>query len=271
MALTGDIFSGPTFESAHFGCVVRRGSDGCHGYIRSSDNGSTWRWQPKPPHFYEGSGHLRVTKAGILESYAMGPPVGSPVAIIKSHSTDNGLTFAKKGEPGCKEVATLKLSIPAVDHMGTMSLGINASDLSIGGPMVGLTLRDGTFMLFGVAHTAMSVNAVGNREYYFSKVANTPAVGINWCIRSTDGGESFAKPTNLDGQPLAPNSPRNVEGTWDRTFPRGNPMQALEISPVETSGGGVMTLNRAAASPWMWEGRSGDGGVSWEPLRRGQF
>ena len=162
----------------------------------------------------------------------------------------------------------MSLSVPAGPPT---SLAINSSELTIGGPMVGLTLSNGSFLLFGVARTKLTTSVVGNRLFYHSAVPGLPAVGISWCIRSDDRGASFSAPVNLDGQPSAPNGPRNPEGTWDRTFPRGQPMQALEISAVETSHNGVLALIRPASSPFMWEARSGSAGRVWEPMRRGDF
>ena len=245
------------------------GPPGCSGFIRSSDNGSSWEWVPKVRHVYGGAGHLRVTKAGLLESYAMAPPLGTPVTIVRSQSTDNGNSFAQKGETGFQEVATISLEVPA-DPSDPASLAVNRSELIIGGPIVGLSMSNDDLLLFGVAHTAHRYGAIGDRFYYFG-AGGLPFLGINWCIRSTDGGKSFSKPINLDGQPSAPFAPRNPSGAWDRTFPRGEPMQALEISTVETKGSGVLALIRAASSPWMWEGRSSTSGETWEPLRRGQF
>ena len=36
------------------------GSAGCHGYVRSPDDGSTWHWVPVAPHSYAGGGFSRV-------------------------------------------------------------------------------------------------------------------------------------------------------------------------------------------------------------------
>ena len=52
--------------------------------------GTSWEWLPRTPHVYGGAGHLRVSEEGDLESFAMAPPLGNPVTIIRSLSTDNG-------------------------------------------------------------------------------------------------------------------------------------------------------------------------------------
>jgi len=56
----------------------------------------------------------------------------------------------------------VSLSVPAGPPT---SLAINSSELNIGGPMVGLTLSNGSFLLFGVARTKLTTNVVGNRLY----------------------------------------------------------------------------------------------------------
>ena len=56
----------------------------------------------------------------------------------------------------------MSLSVPAGPPT---SLAINSSELNIGGPMVGLTLSNGSFLLFGVARTKLTTNVVGNRLY----------------------------------------------------------------------------------------------------------
>ena len=60
----------------------------------------------------------------------------------------------------------MSLSVPAGPPT---SLAINSSELTIGGPMVGLTLSNGSFLLLGVAHTKLTTNVVGNRLYLSAK------------------------------------------------------------------------------------------------------
>ena len=54
-------------------------------------------------------------------------------------------------------------------------------------------------------------------------------------------------------------------------MPKGEPMQALEISGFETAEGDILTLGRPAASPWMWESWSTSKGAAFGPAARGPF
>ena len=61
-----------------------------------------------------------------------------------------------------------------------------------------------------------------------------------------------------------------------RAQPKGEPMQGLEISPFETKEGNILTLNRPASSPWMWESwatpnTSKPGDLIFGPTTRGPF
>ena len=65
---------------------------GCHGYVRSSDNGSTWQWVPVTPHSYAGGGFSRVANgtgtsgSGVLESYSHDPPVMMMINVYLTHA-----------------------------------------------------------------------------------------------------------------------------------------------------------------------------------------
>ena len=68
-------------------------------------------------------------------------------------------------------------------------------------------------------------------------------------------------------------SPR--DGPWTgqtSMFPKGEPMQGLELSPFETSAGDILVLDRPASSPWMWESWAlGTKGAAFGPKTRGPF
>ena len=56
-------------------------------------------------------------------------------------------------------------------------------------------------------------------------------------------------------------------------FPKGEPMQGLELSPFETSAGDILVLDRPASSPWMWEAwaSAASKGAAFGPRTRGPF
>ena len=73
---------------------------------------------------------------------------------------------------------------------------------------------------------------MNQRTYYYVQPADDgsamPSVRYGWAIRSTDNGASWSPEiSNLDGPWSAQSS----------MFPKGEPMQALELSPFEVSHG----------------------------------
>jgi hypothetical protein len=75
-----------------------------------------------------------------------------------------------------------------------------------------------------------------------------------YSIRSTDAGRTWSDPVPLDGPP----------GT-------GLNLDMTEPCMAQTQTGDILCLSRPIYSPWVWESWSRDGGVSWEPTRRGAF
>ena len=132
-----------------------------------------------------------------MESYSHAPPVGPKISIIKSQSTDNGDSWAQKGQPAYKTVATLEWSV-ARDEADPSSRALNASQFDIGGPFTGLDLSTGEFLMFCVAltHRTFGGMHVGSREWSgFGPGATEPgmpSVGYNLVVRSTDGARSAA-------------------------------------------------------------------------------
>ena len=68
----------------------------------------------------------------------------------------------------------------------------------------------------------------------------------------------------------------NLDGPWHgqtSMFPKGEPMQGLELSPFETAEGDVFVLDRPASSPWMWESWAlpNSKGSAFGPATRGPF
>ena len=68
----------------------------------------------------------------------------------------------------------------------------------------------------------------------------------------------------------------NLDGPWHEQtsmFPKGEPMQGLELSPFETAEGDIFVLDRPASSPWMWESWAlpYSKGSAFGPATRGPF
>ena len=84
-----------------------------------------------------------------------------------------------------------------------------------------------------------------------------------YALRSTDAGNTFSPMINLDG-------PWHGQTSM---FPKGEPMQGLELSPFETAEGDIFVLDRPASSPWMWESWAlpRSKGSAFGPATRGPF
>jgi hypothetical protein len=82
-------------------------------------------------------------------------------------------------------------------------------------------------------------------------------MSVSTCIRSTDSGETWSDPININGPPH--------DGHW---MLKGLPS---EISAVQTQDGSILTLVRPFRSLFMWESWSTNGGATWTPQTRGPF
>jgi hypothetical protein len=205
--------------------------------LRSADNGRTWAVGRLLPELNIRWGE-RITKPdGRIESYY--PPAGQiPCPVFKAVSDDHGRTWS---DP--RQVA--EIAYPDDKPID----GIGASGL--------LQLRDGTLVLFFSAVTARESTIIDGQFYYTPRTPGNVLINSSACIRSTDGGETWSDPINLDGPPY--------EGHW---MVKGRPS---EISSVQTGDGSILTLARPFHSPWMWESWSSDSGRTWTPQTRGPF
>ena len=184
---------------------------------RSSDGGKSWELGKAPDHF---PGGLTLLKDGRLVGITLSDKGGE-----WSESDDDGKTWSTAAQLSIEKPPTLKA-------------------FETGWP---LQLTDGTLIRFGLG------GAVGSAEA--NRITQWGAVHTQaFSTRSTDGGKTWSKPTNLD-------TDRPEMGNLDLTEPVA----------FETRDGRIMCLIRPIYSPWMWETWSTDKGKSWGPCVRGPF
>jgi len=118
-----------------------------------------------------------------------------------------------------------------------------------------LELNNGTLMMFAFACSAAEVKVIDGRMHYIYPDPGT----MDLCLRSTDGGESWSTPVNLDGPPYS-------DTNW--MFAKDTD---VETSKVQIRDGRIFRLSRPFYSPFMWESWSDDDGLTWTPAARGAF
>ena len=119
-----------------------------------------------------------------------------------------------------------------------------------------LELQDGSLLLFAFGWTQkFEMRVIEGRC-----AREGSPWGINFCIRSTDNGQSWSAPVNLDGPPYSDENWLLIKGAG-----------GSEISAAQTRDGSIVALIRPFSSPLMWESWSKDGGRSWTPMARGPF
>jgi len=176
---------------------------------------------------------MYTTPEGLLTMQTL--RTSPPFHLLRATSEDNGKTWS---EP----VQTGEIIFPPdepIRDLYTSSL---------------LPLQDGTLLLFLWGRTEAEFKYLKGRRYY-----SPPIPGyVQMCIRSTDNGQSWSEPADLDGPPydVNPMDPKD---------------QRTEISSAQTREGKIITLSRPETSPWMWESWSEDGGRTWTPTARGPF
>ena len=122
-------------------------------------------------------------------------------------------------------------------------------------PSAVLDLRDGTLLLFAWARASYDKAFVRGRMHYIQQSPGYTAISL----RSTDDGETWSPPADLDGPPY-----------HDDQCTLAKDMRN-EVTAAETVDGNIITLARPHDSPFMWESWSYDGGRSWTPTARGSF
>ena len=200
------------------------------GLWRSTDNGRIWTGPEPPP---EG-GLLYTTGEGLLTMHTLRHE--PPFELLRITSTDNGKTWSEPVQTG--EV-TFPPEKPYSELYRTRLL----------------ELQDGTLLMFAWARTAEESKVLDGTHYNILPVPGYATM----CIRSTDAGQSWSAPVDLDGPPH-----NDIE--WMAAKDLRN-----EVAAAQTRDGSIITLARGFYSPWMWESWSEDGGQTWTPTTRGPF
>jgi hypothetical protein len=203
-------------------------------FIRSFDDGRTWS---KP--------ELWWTKSEIWEGQ-------NRVLHVFPDGKLKCLIFGKKGcEIKVMETADRghTWTEPQLAKTGAMPKGHSGL---YAGPQTFVNLADGSVVMF--AYGGIDTK-IPDTEIYSWGALHCQA----YSCRSTDGGYSWSDYINVDGAKDAEGKP--VEGNLDFT----------EVCGVQAADGCIKALIRPVYSPWMWEARSKDGGLSWEQAVRGPF
>ncbi len=203
------------------------------GLLRSTDNGRTWSSPEALPEGL-GGGRLHTTGEGLLVTHVL--KSSPPFQIMRATSTDSGKTWSEPVQTG--EV-TFPPEKPYSELYATRLL----------------ELQDGTLLMFAYARTTAERSIIDGIMYYTLPVPEYVTI----CLRSTDAGQSWSAPVDLDGPPHA-------ESQWMAAKDLRN-----EIAAAQTRDGSIITLARPHYSPLMWESWSEDGGQTWTPTTRGPF
>ncbi len=203
--------------------------------MMSQDNGRTWTpaegYGDIPMHLGPGNRWERYSLVTQHNPFS--------VAVSRQVSTDKGNTWSELEQLG--EFSAFPEKYAFTDRSGIEQDGL-------------LQMKDGTLLLYGFTYTP-STSAVRGGRYFTS---GSYLQGMNFCMRSTDGGNTWTGPYDLDGPPYD-------DDAWLMA------KEALEVSMAETIGGRLMALIRPAKAQTMWESTSDDGGVTWTPLSHGPF
>ncbi|MBM4005444.1 MAG: DUF1080 domain-containing protein [Planctomycetes bacterium] len=200
---------------------------------RSVDNARTWAVDETDLPAFLQSSIMHKAKDGRLEAYSI--DIEPPFLLRRSRSNDHGLTWSESGE-------LMELKFPD----GFRLTNTYVTRL--------LETSDGSLLLFAYANSKdQLVEVRGRLDWTFEPSPK----GMNYCLRSTDGGQSWSQPIDIDGPPY--------EGPWlFRTTPS-------EISATQTKQGDLLALVRPNESPLMAESWSHDDGQTWTPLAHGPF
>ena len=275
--------AGPRVATTHVGRMVRAPNGDLiapngNSLLRSGDNGSTWKMDS----YTGGVGHLLnieldgkpalasfVLKAGgtpPCSDCALPPGVNS--RLIRTISTTNGLSWSA----GTTVAEVLPPPVECVPTAYGPKINCSGFGWRADGITSILPLKDGkTVLLFGVVHNGdLGMLTANDRSFMYTyakdehqKPVPTVDLGYAYALRSTDAGNTFSPMINLDG-------PWHGQTSM---FPKGEPMQGLELSPFETAEGDIFVLDRPASSPWMWESWAlpRSKGSAFGPATRGPF
>jgi hypothetical protein len=120
-----------------------------------------------------------------------------------------------------------------------------------------LVLPDGDILLFANFYPPSAVTHINGRNFW-GPFATWNLEGM---LRSTDGGESFSGPVNIDGRPPR----RGAYGDSEDSKGGFAPM------PMFADSNRILTIGNGGPGARNWESSSSDGGRSWAPVSRGSF
>jgi hypothetical protein len=161
--------------------------------------------------------------------------VDPPFAINRFVSTDHGQTWSEPTQVG-------EVKFPGEFPWQKFYAGCL------------LETRNGTLCLFAYTDMEETLRNLNGRMYRDLPVPWSSG----YCLRSTDGGNSWSDPVDIDGGP-------RDESKWMIA------KEGSETSAGQTRDGKIIALVRPWSSPVMWETWSPDDGATWQPLARGPF
>ena len=204
---------------------------------RSSDNGYNWSqadsWYSKKNIWHDGQYRvLHVVPDGTLKCFLFDDVTAGTVSVCET--TDSGRSWSE----------------PRSVRMGKCPATVDKLNV---GPQAFVNLADGAMLFFayGRVNDDVPISNIYTWSYLHCQA---------FSFRSTDGGETWSDPVNVDGI-VDPKNGAPVTGNMDFT----------EVCGVEIADGSVVGLIRPMYSPWMWEIRSPDGGRRWQTAVRGPF
>jgi hypothetical protein len=212
--------------------------------------------------------NLRQLEAYVWRSNSIGD--GGGIALLKSeplganrYRVVANVTAASLGRALCSGAAA-NLNPPPARGRTPMQRCLalaNSSFLSDwvagGGGTPFLEMPDGTLLFMVSFSPPSSISHLNGRAYWYW------GPFLEGAMRSTDGGESFAGPFNVDGRPR-----RSATGGYgDNEDNKGG----FAPMPMFTLDGNVVTIGNGGPGARNWESWSSDGGITWTGQARGSF